>query len=82
MADTSATHAKTPEEEVVCRGRAVRVDLSGSRLGPAWRSTVVRGCWPADWTDDRLRAEAAAHYDVAVDQVTLVAYDFQEDDDA
>lgn len=51
--------------------RVLSVDLTGSRLGPLWRSTEIHGDWPHEWNDDRLRQECANHYDIPVDQVTI-----------
>lgn len=51
--------------------RVLVVDLTGSNCGPAFRSVEVRGDWPSDWDDDRLRQECATHYAIPVEQVTV-----------
>jgi hypothetical protein len=53
---------------------AMRVDLTGSTaptLGPGWHNVTVRGVWPDQWDAQRLRSEAAAHFQVPVEQVSL-----------
>jgi hypothetical protein len=52
--------------------RVLRVDLTGSKLGPAWRGSEQYGDWPADWSDDRLRQECADHFAIPVEQVTVI----------
>jgi hypothetical protein len=46
----------------------LHVDLTGSKLGPAWRSVDLQ-LDPVDWPTERIRAEAAAHYAVPLEQV-------------
>ena len=55
--------------------RFLRVDLTGSNVGPGWLATEVRGNWPVGWTDNRLRQATADHYEVPVEQVTVVPPD-------
>jgi hypothetical protein len=47
----------------------VHVDLAGSRLGPGWHSVDVVVAPPDDWTDERVREEAARYYDIPLSQV-------------
>lgn len=48
----------------------MNIDLTGSRLGPGWRSVELEFAPPDDWTDPRIRIEAALHYGVPVAQVS------------
>lgn len=53
-----------------CGWWAVRVDLTGSKLGPAWRSVdLVIDDDPA-WPPHRIRRAAADHYGVPFEQVS------------
>jgi hypothetical protein len=47
--------------------RQLDVDLTGSKMGPLYRSVVLTV--ETDWTDGRLRYEAARHYEVPLNQV-------------
>lgn len=51
--------------------RVLHVDLTGSNCGPVFRSVDVRGDWPDEWSDDRLRHECAAYYEVPPQQVEI-----------
>lgn len=42
----------------------VHVDLTGSRLGSAYRSVELELAPPDDWDDDRIRHETAVFYGV------------------
>jgi hypothetical protein len=49
----------------------LHIDLTGSTdptLGPEWLSVIVVGEWDG-WPAGRLRAEAAEHFKVPVEQV-------------
>jgi hypothetical protein len=46
------------------------IDLTGSKLGPIWRSVRLEVDMPDDWTTERLRRECAAHYVIPVANVT------------
>lgn len=47
--------------------REVDVDLTGSKMGPLYRSVTITV--ETDWTDGRLRYETACHYAIPLNQV-------------
>lgn len=53
------------------RLRVLRVDLTGSRLGPSFKGAALRVDQPQQWSDDRLRQECADYYAISIDQVRL-----------
>lgn len=53
--------------------RFVVVDLTGSRMGEGWLSVELElSLDPEHWPDERIREEAAEHYDIPVEQVGSV----------
>lgn len=47
----------------------LHVDLAASALGDDWRAVDVTLSQAPEYSDEQIRADAAAHYGVAIDQV-------------